>query len=93
MIYGLTDITLYQDKTAFLHIFNEPQNTDEEMTLSIAASGNSSLVVNGVSFELDPEKTIYELTLPYSRVITITPENGDAKIYSYTLEFGKNTDS
>lgn len=89
MIYGLTDYTLYQDKTGFLKIFNGNPNPDGTLNLSITAAGNSTLVVNGGAIPLEPQRAVYELTLPYSDVITIKAEDGDAEIYSYSLEAEK----
>ncbi len=93
MIYGLTDYKLHQDKTAYLQIYTEDQNTDGIMNLSISASGNSSLIINGGTLPLSPEKATYELSLPYSKVTSIKAVGGDAEIYSYTLEYGKKTDN
>ena len=86
MIYGLTDRTLYQDKTAYIRRYTGEPNEDGTMTLSLSASGNSTLNVNGGSVPLTPERSGYDVIMPYSPIISIKAEDGNAEIYYYSIK-------
>ena len=87
MLYGMDDNTLYNGKTAYLHIFREDRTPGELMNLTISASGDSNIQINGQSFPLTPERSAFVFNMQYSPDVTITAENGDVQIYSYSIEY------
>ena len=94
MLYGMDDNKLYTGKTAFIHIYREDINPNEKMNLSISASGDSALLINGeISVPLTAKRATYNISMPYSAVNTIEAENGDAEIFSYSIEYGKAADN
>lgn len=86
MLYGLDKNTLVQNQVGYLHIFDLNRNVNGNLILHITASGTGVLVVQGQRIELSSEKKMYTIELPFSSLITIQSEGGNAEILSYSTD-------
>ncbi|MBR0353348.1 MAG: glycosyltransferase family 39 protein [Oscillospiraceae bacterium] len=86
MMYGLDDNYLYSGQNAILEFFDDSRDLNGLLHLSITASGSGKLLIGEQSIQLSKEDKSYDITLPYSRMITIVSAEGTAGILSYWTE-------
>ncbi len=86
MLYGMDGNTLWEGETGLLHVFDTERNKDGKLVLHITVSGSGSLLVQGQRLQLSREQTAYTLEFPFTQMVSIRAEGGNAQILSYTTE-------
>ena len=86
MMYGLDDNLLYEDTPGYIHIYIENRNIDGLIKLRITASGNGNLIVGGSTISLTEQMRTYELSVPFTTLLTMKAEGGNAEILTYETE-------
>ena len=84
MMYGLDDNHLYAGKTGYIHVFSDDRNIDGNIYLSVTASGNGTFKINQHSIKMSSQPKTYEITIPYSSIITLLANEGTISIESYS---------
>ena len=84
MMYGLDDNALYASSPGYIHIFDASRGADGQLTISLTASGNGSLLVDSERIEITGQARTYELTIPFKPVVSLRAEGGTVQILGYS---------
>ena len=84
MMYGLDDNSLYPGVEGYIRVFDDDRNMCGFLHVTITAAGNGYLCIGDQRITLAEQKQTYECTVPFSKMIKITAEEGTAQIFTYS---------